>query len=312
MKKIRKTVHGVFVIDEDNGTCTLTEIGEWPIEGLIVGKPYKIAPRGIESDHGIYFFCEEGKAGCVRIPCDIGEMKANLLNKEYNLTAYDFPDVTDYVCKPYQRVDLRDECGRDNVEMIKLSADRERFANELHLLYKANEELVYYSFLHPRESAVQVEEGREKQRVKRDEAHARVIPLAIKLGVFGEDVLKSTGQANDGQATDGQCLTPEPQQERAKPTRGKGRPKETLKDKMIDDANGEKLQKVRSKMAGKKGKDFALLMLAGIKKGWLTRPTYTQVKNEFGDIGSKTGYNKYLNENMFTSEEVEGAKNSLD
>ena len=80
---------------------------------------------------------------------------------------------------------------------------------------------------------------------------------------------------------------------------------------MIDDANGEKLQKLHSKMVGKKGKDFALLMLAGIKKGWLTRPTYTQVKNEFGDIGSKTGYNKYLNENMFTKEEIEGAKRAL-
>lgn len=178
-------------------------------------------------------------------------------------------------------------------------------------LYKANRELVHYSFLHPNERAVQVEEGREKQRIKRDEAHARVISLAVKLGVFGEEVLEATGQASSEQATNGQSLTPKPQQERAKPTRGKGRPKETLKDKMIDDANGEKLQKLHSKMVGKKGKDFALLMLAGIKKGWLTRPTYTQVKNEFGDIGSKTGYNKYLNENMFTKEEIEGAKTAL-
>ncbi|WP_276908971.1 hypothetical protein [Hallella colorans] len=105
---------------------------------------------------------------------------------------------------------------------------------------------------------------------------------------------------------------PEPQQEKAKPTRGKGRPKETLKDKMIDDANGEKLQKMHSKMNGKKGKDATLIVLACIKNGWLTRPTYTQVKNEFGDIGSKTGYNRYLNENMFTDKEIEGAINSLD
>lgn len=104
---------------------------------------------------------------------------------------------------------------------------------------------------------------------------------------------------------------PEPQR-KPKPTRGKGRPKETLKDKMIDDANGQKLQKMHSKMDDKKGKDFALLMLACIKKGWLTRPTCTQAKNEFGDIGSKTGYNKYLNEKMFTKEEIEGAINSLD
>ena len=61
MKKNRKTVHGVFVIDEDNGTCTLTEIGERPIRGLIVGKPYKICPHNVEFDHGIYFFMKRAR-----------------------------------------------------------------------------------------------------------------------------------------------------------------------------------------------------------------------------------------------------------
>lgn len=55
-----------------------------------------------------------------------------------------------------------------------------------------------------------------------------------------------------------------------------------------------------------------MIVLAAIKKGWLTRPTYVQVKNEFKNIGSKTGYNKYLNESMFAKEEIEGAINSLD
>ena len=102
------------------------------------------------------------------------------------------------------------------------------------------------------------------------------------------------------------------QQESTGPTRGKGRPKETLKDKMIDDANGEKLRMLHTKLDGKKGKDASLIVLAAIKKGWLTRPTYAQVKNEFKNIGSKTGYNKYLNESMFAKEEIEGAINSLD
>lgn len=119
-------------------------------------------------------------------------------------------------------------------------------------------------------------------------------------------------QASDVQTTDAQSLSPEPQQEKPKPTRGRGRPKETFKDKMIDDVDGSKLQKIHTKIDGKKGKDAALIILACIKKGWLTKPTYTQVKNEFGDIGCKTGYNNYLNENKFTKEELEGAKNSLD
>ena len=117
---------------------------------------------------------------------------------------------------------------------------------------------------------------------------------------------------NSRQTTDAQSLNPEPQQEQPKPTRGRGRPKETLKDKMIDDANGEKLQKTHTKMSGKKGKDAALIILACIKKGWMVKPTYTQVRDEFGDIGSKTGYNKYLKESMFSKEEFEGAMASLD
>lgn len=118
-------------------------------------------------------------------------------------------------------------------------------------------------------------------------------------------------QANDKKATDTQSLNPKPQQEKPMKTRGRGRPKETLKDKMIDDAGGSKLQKMHTTIDGKKGKDVALIILACIKKGWLSKPTYTQVKNEFGDIGSSTGYNKYLCEQKFTKEELEGAINSL-
>ena len=96
-----------------------------------------------------------------------------------------------------------------------------------------------------------------------------------------------------------------------KPKRGKGRPKETFKDKMKNDPKGEKLQKIHTLADCRKGKDFALIILACILEGWIDRPTYTQVKNEFGDIGDKSGYNKYLQENRHTKEEIEGAKNSL-
>jgi hypothetical protein len=108
---------------------------------------------------------------------------------------------------------------------------------------------------------------------------------------------------------------PEPQQtvegQKEKPQRG--RPTEPFASKMIDDADGEKLKKMHTILKGKKGKDFALIIWACIKKGWCNKPTYTQVKEEFGDIGSSTGYNRYLNNNtMFTPEEKDGALNSLD
>lgn len=119
--------------------------------------------------------------------------------------------------------------------------------------------------------------------------------------------------ANQPEKTDDtKSLTPEPQQRKSIATRDKGRPKESLKEKMIDDADGSKLQKIHTKIVGKKGKDAALIVLACIKKGWMLRPTYTQVKNEFGDIGSKSGYNTYLKEQMFTKEELDGAIKCLD
>ena len=111
---------------------------------------------------------------------------------------------------------------------------------------------------------------------------------------------------------DTQSLNKEPQQRKPIATRDKEKPKETLKEKIIDDADGSKLQKIHTKMVGKKGKDAALIILACIKKGWMLRPTYTQVNNEFGDIGSKSGYNKYLNEQRFTKEELDGAIRCLD
>ena len=102
------------------------------------------------------------------------------------------------------------------------------------------------------------------------------------------------------------------QQQKGQPARGKGRPKETLKDRMINDADGSKLQKIHKVMNGKKGKDAALIILACIKKGWMPKPTFTQVAEEFGDIGTQQGFTKYLYEKWFTKDEIEGAINSLD
>lgn len=105
---------------------------------------------------------------------------------------------------------------------------------------------------------------------------------------------------------------PKQQQKSHKPARSKGRPKETLKDKMVNDADGSKLQKLHAVMDGKKGKDAALIVIACIKKGWMQKPTFTQVTEEFGDIGTQQGFTKYLYENWFTKDEIEGAINSLD
>jgi len=100
-----------------------------------------------------------------------------------------------------------------------------------------------------------------------------------------------------------QSLNPEPQR--------KGRPKKTIKDLMIDDADGSRLQMIHNLMQGQKGKGAALIILACMKKGWMQKPTFTQVESEFGNIGSQQGFTKYLCENLYSKEEIEGAINML-
>ena len=158
--------------------------------------------------------------------------------------------------------------------------------------------------------------GRGKPMINPDKAGYLYDELSILMEHYSE--LEETEQNHLPCATqpeksdDTQSLNKEPQQRKPIATRDKEKPKETLKEKIIDDADGSKLQKIHTKMVGKKGKDAALIILACIKKGWMLRPTYTQVNNEFGDIGSKSGYNKYLNEQRFTKEELDGAIRCLD
>ena len=91
----------------------------------------------------------------------------------------------------------------------------------------------------------------------------------------------------------------------------KGRPKTNIKDKMIDDADGVKLKKLKDVIQGKIGKDATLVILAAIDLGWMTKPTAKQIEEEFGYIGSQQNYSKYLDENKFKKEEIEGMKNCL-
>ena len=103
---------------------------------------------------------------------------------------------------------------------------------------------------------------------------------------------------------------PEPQQEQKKTTRGKGRPKETLRDKVAGN-DPEFIDKLHTLIDGKKGKDFALYIRACVDLGKITKPTYKQVAEEFGDIGHKSGYNKYMNGQLYSYEEIKGAENQI-
>lgn len=90
----------------------------------------------------------------------------------------------------------------------------------------------------------------------------------------------------------------------------RGRQSKSFESCLIDD-DISKLEALRNVMNGKKGKEAALVIKVAVKIGWITKPTYQAVVNEFGDIGHRSNYNKYINENKFTNDEIEGMKAKL-
>lgn len=123
-----------------------------------------------------------------------------------------------------------------------------------------------------------------------------VTPLKVKVAPKGQPFMRK------------ECL----QGENSTQTKGRGRPKKPFKDMMINDTDGKKLQRLHAIMKGKKGKGAALIVLAAVKKGWLQKPTFAQIEEEFGNIGTRQSITTYLHEEKFTKGEIEGAVNSLE
>lgn len=90
----------------------------------------------------------------------------------------------------------------------------------------------------------------------------------------------------------------------------RGRRSKPFKDYLQND-DGSKLQTLHNVMSGKRGKEVALVIKAAIQIGWITKPTYKAVADEFGDIGNRSNYNKYINGDKFTSDEIVGIKAKL-
>ncbi|MDH6343339.1 hypothetical protein M2480_001328 [Parabacteroides sp. PFB2-12] len=87
--------------------------------------------------------------------------------------------------------------------------------------------------------------------------------------------------------------TPKKRRKVAPTTSEKGRPVVPFRECVYDD-NEPLITELHRLLKGKKGKDVALVIQACIAEGLITRPTYTAVRDEFGDIGNKSGYNSYL------------------
>lgn len=72
------------------------------------------------------------------------------------------------------------------------------------------------------------------------------------------------------------------------------------------------IEALHKAMKGKIGKEAALIITVAMENGLITKPAYSAVRNEFGDIGNRSGFNNYAYKlERFTKVEIEGAKRQL-
>ena len=83
-----------------------------------------------------------------------------------------------------------------------------------------------------------------------------------------------------------------------------------LKD---DDQKDELLKKLHELIDGEKGRGTALVVLVCEVMGLMTKPGYTVMVKEFGDIGARSGYDGNHNKgiNYFKKEEINGIMTHL-
>lgn len=127
--------------------------------------------------------------------------------------------------------------------------------------------------------------------------------MADELLLLGIDVEQKKGLLSNIETNDEHDLSSKQNKETKR-----GRQSKSFKACLqIDD----KLQTLHTFMNGKKGKEAALVMRVAVQIGWITKPTFKAVTDEFGDIGNRSNYNKYISENKFTRDEIEGMRNAL-
>lgn len=91
----------------------------------------------------------------------------------------------------------------------------------------------------------------------------------------------------------------------------RGRPKQSSFADIIIKGDKEKLLSVlHDLIKGRKGKNVALIMKACFDMGYILKPSSGLVEKEFGDIGDKSGYDKYFNGRL-ADDEINSMKEAL-
>ena len=132
----------------------------------------------------------------------------------------------------------------------------------------------------------------------------------VAISKYIEELEAGETESSTGTTHKPALYPPEPQQK-------VGRKEEVLKDKMIDDADGRKMKTIHILMIGRKGKAAAFLIMCCIKKEWMKEPCFAEVEREFGNIGSRQGFDAQMDklkmfEKAFTKEEIEETMTLLD
>lgn len=95
--------------------------------------------------------------------------------------------------------------------------------------------------------------------------------------------------------------------------KGKGRPSKPFNSVLVGDEDKKNATlKILHQLIKEKTDSKAVLYIkVAISMGLIQKPTYTQFTKEFGQIVSKAIYNKYVAQNLFSEDEIIGARQAL-
>ena len=89
----------------------------------------------------------------------------------------------------------------------------------------------------------------------------------------------------------------------------RGRPKAKSISWLVDNPDGH-LEALHDLAEGKSGMDFYDVIKAAVLEGWFRKPSYAVLKKEFGDIGARSWFSKYMN-NEYNEKELGKLRETL-
>lgn len=135
------------------------------------------------------------------------------------------------------------------------------------------------------------------------------IGKAVQEHIFGKPQPEIATQEPE-QSTKDKKQTYQPIDNKKK---GKGRPSKPFNSVLVGDEEKKKatLKTLHNLIKEKADSKAVLYIKVAISMGLIQKPTYTQFEKEFGQIASKSIYNKYVTQNLYSDDEIRGAKQAI-